>query len=107
MVRLADSMGLVLWEEIPVYWSIDWQNPDPLENAKWQMRETVARDHNRASVFFWSHSNETPPQESGRLEILNTVAAYTPTLDATRLITSPMDRTEPAGRETSPPTDPS
>src|SRR5205814_839891 len=54
MVRLADSMGLVLWEEIPVYWSIDWQNPDTLENAKWQMREIVARDHNRASVFFWS-----------------------------------------------------
>ncbi len=100
MVRLAEQMGLVLWEEVPVYWSIAWQNPDTLENAKSQMREVVGRDHNRASVFFWSLSNETPPQEPGRLEFLKALAAYTRQLDATRLITSAMDRTDPAGPDT-------
>jgi len=82
------------------YWSIDWQNPATLENAKSQMREVIARDHNRASVFFWSLSNETPPQEPGRTEFLRSLAAYTRTLDATRLLTSAMDRTDPAGPET-------
>ncbi len=100
MIRLADHMGLVVWEEVPVYWSIDWQNPNTLENAKSQMREVIARDHNRASVFFWSLSNETPPQESGRLDFLKALAAYTRQLDATRLITSAMDRTDPAGPDT-------
>jgi beta-glucuronidase len=30
MARVADEMGLMLWEEVPVYWTIAWQNPDTL-----------------------------------------------------------------------------
>ena len=60
MTRLADRMGLMVWSEIPVYWDIDWQNPATLQNAKNQLRDMIARDHNRASVIFWSLSNETP-----------------------------------------------
>ena len=26
MSRLADSLGILLWEEVPVYWTIDWTN---------------------------------------------------------------------------------
>lgn len=25
--RMADEMGMLLWEEIPVYWWIDFENP--------------------------------------------------------------------------------
>ena len=25
--RIADEEGLLLWEEIPVYWAIDFDNP--------------------------------------------------------------------------------
>ena len=28
MTRLADEMGLLVWSEIPVYWTISWENPE-------------------------------------------------------------------------------
>ncbi len=34
MARLADEMGIMVWEEIPVYWTIEWTNADTLANAK-------------------------------------------------------------------------
>ena len=64
MTRLADRMGLMVWSEIPVYWDIDWENPATLQNAENQLRDMIARDHNRASVVFWSLSNETPVKPS-------------------------------------------
>ncbi len=99
MVRLADKMGLMVWEEVPVYWNIAWQNPATLEDAKTQLQEIVARDRNRASILFWSLSNETP-LEPGRLEFLKALAAEARRLDSTRLITSAMNHTEPAGPDT-------
>ncbi|MFQ5699247.1 MAG: glycoside hydrolase family 2 protein [Myxococcota bacterium] len=50
MVRAADEMGLLCWCEIPVYWAIDWRNPETLECARVQLAEMIGRDHNRASV---------------------------------------------------------
>lgn len=34
MARLADEMGLLLWEEVPVYWDIAFDNPTTYEDAK-------------------------------------------------------------------------
>jgi len=97
MIRLADRMGLLVWEEVPVYWSIAWQNPATLENAKSQLREVIARDRNRAAVILWSLSNETPPNEAGRTEFLKSMLAEARQLDSTRLITSAMNRAGSAG----------
>ena len=94
LIRMADRKGLLVWTEIPVYWSIAWQNPATLETAEQQLREIVARDHNRAAVIFWSMSNETPTDEPGRLEFIKTLAAEARKLDSTRLITSAMNRGE-------------
>ena len=93
MIRQADKMGLLVWEEIPVYWTVDWKNPATLENAQEQLRDVVARDQNRASVIFWSISNETR-DEPGRLEFLKTLAEYARQLDGSRMITSAMNRTD-------------
>jgi beta-glucuronidase len=60
MARVADRTGVFLWSEIPVYWTIDWENPATLANAKRQLAEMVRRDRNRASVVIWSVGNETP-----------------------------------------------
>ncbi len=92
LIRMADKKGLLVWTEIPVYWSTAWQNPATLEVARQQLREIVARDHNRAAVIFWSMSNETPADEPGRLEFIKTLAADARQLDGTRLITSAMNR---------------
>lgn len=95
-IRLADRLGLMLWSEIPVYWEIDWKNPATLANAENQLHDMIARDHNRASVIFWSLSNETPV-DPARLEFLKRLAEDARQLDSTRLITSALNRTENVG----------
>jgi len=99
MVRLADRMGILVWSEVPVYWGLDWVNPATLENAEEQLRDNVARDHNRAAVILWSLSNETPV-DAPRTVFLKTLAGYTRKLDATRLLTSAMNHTVSAGPDT-------
>jgi beta-glucuronidase len=99
MLRLADKMGLLVWEEVPVYWDIAWQNPATLENAEAQLRDVIARDHDRASVILWSLSNETSPKPE-RTEFLKAMAEYARALDSTRLLTSAMNHTQPAGPNT-------
>ncbi|MGO9086593.1 MAG: glycoside hydrolase family 2 protein [Candidatus Sulfotelmatobacter sp.] len=92
-IRLADRMGLLVWSEIPVYWDIDWQNPATLANAEAQLRDMIARDHNRAAVILWSMSNETPVKPE-RLRFIRQLAEDARELDSTRLITSAMDRVD-------------
>jgi beta-glucuronidase len=92
-IRLADRMGLLVWSEIPVYWDIDWSNPATLANAEMQLRDEIARDHNRASVVLWSISNETPVKPE-RLTFLKQLALDGRELDSTRLITSAMNHVD-------------
>lgn len=35
--EIADALGLLLWEEIPVYWAIDFENPATLRDANNQL----------------------------------------------------------------------
>ena len=93
MVRLADQMGLLVWDEVPVYWEMDFQNPATLENAKAQLRDVITRDHNRAAVALWSLSNETPISPA-RNSFLKSMSEYARQLDDTRLITSASDKAE-------------
>lgn len=96
VTRLADRMGLMVWSEIPVYWDIDWENPATLQNAGNQLHDMIARDHNRASVVFWSLSNETPVKPA-RLTFLRQLADAARQQDSTRLITSAMNHVDETG----------
>lgn len=93
MTRLADRLGLLVWSEIPVYWETAWENPSTLENAEEQLRDMIARDHNRAAVAFWSVANETPV-EPARLTFLRTLVEEARRLDSTRLVTAAMNHIE-------------
>ncbi len=97
-IRLADRMGLLVWSEIPVYWDIDWSNPVTLANAQTQLRDMIARDHNRAAVVLWSLSNETPVKAE-RLTFLKQLAQDARELDSTRLITSALNHTDNTGAD--------
>jgi beta-glucuronidase len=104
-IRLADRIGLLVWSEIPVYWDIDWSNPATLANAEAQLRDMIARDHNRAAIALWSLSNETPVKPE-RITFLKQLAQEARELDSTRLITSAMnhvDKTSPELRTLSDP----
>ena len=91
MVRVADSMGILLWEENPVYWTIKWENPSTYENAQNQLTEVIQRDKNRASVIIWSMANETPVSEP-RLRFLKKLKEHTRSLDPTRLISAALEQ---------------
>ncbi len=89
MTRLADKLGLFVWSEIPVYWSIDWTNAHTFEIAQQQLHEMIRRDRNKASVILWSMSNETPVSDA-RTAFISKLAAEARQQDPTRLITSAM-----------------
>lgn len=90
MARLADEMGILLWEEIPVYWTIDYENPATLKNASQQLSDLIKRDNNRASVIIWSVAIETPVNPV-RTEFLKKLAATARSLDKTRLVTAALE----------------
>jgi len=90
MTRVADEMGLLLWSEIPVYWTIQWENPVTLAGAKTQLTEMITRDKNRASVILWSVANETPRGDA-RLKFIGALAEHVRGLDPTRLVTAALE----------------
>tara|TARA_R110002049_G_scaffold138450_2_gene298540 strand:- start:3695 stop:5515 length:1821 start_codon:yes stop_codon:yes gene_type:complete len=91
IVKLADKMGLMVWEEIPVYWTVDFTNEKSLANAKNQLSEAITRDKNRASIIIWSMANETPPSEP-RNTFLKALIAHTKNMDSTRLISAALEK---------------
>ncbi len=90
MTRLADEMGMLVWSEVPVYWTIAWENPETLRSAKQQVTEMISRDKNRSSVIFWSVANETPLSDP-RLKFLSSLANLAHELDSTRLVTAALE----------------
>ena len=92
MVREAERMGIMVWSEIPCYWTIDWKNDATYQNAQQQLTDMIARDHNRANVIIWSIANETPHSPE-RDQFLGRLAKHARTLDNTRLISMAMEVT--------------
>lgn len=90
MTRTADSIGLLVWSEIPVYWTIDFTSKAVLEKAKGQLDEMLTRDHNRASIIIWSVGNETPVSEARTL-FMKTLIATARTEDPTRLMSAALE----------------
>jgi len=91
MIREADRLGILVWSEIPVYWTIQWENAATLENARNQLGEMIARDKNRAAVVIWSVANETPLSDA-RLAFLKNLIAHARSLDSSRLMSAAMER---------------
>ncbi|MCU4162684.1 glycoside hydrolase family 2 protein [Carboxylicivirga caseinilyticus] len=98
MLRMADEMGILVWEENPVYWTIPFENHDTYLLAEKQLKEVMMRDKNRASVIIWSMANETPRSEV-RLEFLRNLAATARNLDNTRLISAALEKNRVEGKE--------
>ncbi|MCG2461613.1 beta galactosidase jelly roll domain-containing protein [Flavobacteriaceae bacterium F89] len=87
MVKIADSLGLMVWSEIPVYWALNFESDEVLKNAKTQLEEMISRDKNRASVVIWSVGNETPVSAT-RTEFMKELIFKSKELDDTRLVSA-------------------
>ncbi|MDA3859928.1 MAG: beta-glucuronidase, partial [Melioribacteraceae bacterium] len=91
MVRFADKMGILVWEENPVYWTIAWNYVETYNNAKNQLTVLINRDKNRASVIIWSMANETPTSEDRNIFLTN-LATVAREIDSTRLISAALEQ---------------
>ena len=89
-VREAERQGMLLWSEIPVYWTISWENEATYQNAERQLTDMIRRDHNRAAIIIWSIANETPHGDA-RDRFLSRLATHARSLDDTRLISMAME----------------
>ena len=87
MSKLADKMGMLLWEEIPVYWAIRFERDATYDDAENQLAELIYRDRNRASVIIWSVGNENADTDE-RLSFMSRLAKYAKILDSTRLVSA-------------------
>lgn len=87
MAQLADELGLLLWEEVPVYWAIRFEREDTYQDAENQLSELILRDYNRASVIIWSVGNENLDSDA-RLRFMGGLADRAHELDPTRLVSA-------------------
>lgn len=87
VARIADELGFLLWAEVPVYWAIDFANPETYADASNQLRELITRDRNRASVILWGVGNENADTDA-RLAFMAGLAEVARQMDPTRLVTA-------------------
>ncbi len=85
--RMADKLGIMLWEEIPVYWAIRFEREQTCLDAENQLLELILRDRNRASVIIWSVGNENADSDE-RLSFMSRLARSARKEDNTRLISA-------------------
>jgi len=86
-IKLAEKIGLMVWEEIPVYQGIDFTDPQMKMKTERMLEEMVNRDKNRCNVIIWSIANETSPS-AARDKSLIELAEKARSLDNSRLITA-------------------
>lgn len=87
MARLADREGILLWEEIPVYWAIRFTRKKTYADARNQLLELIERDWNRASVIIWSVGNENADSDE-RLAFMKNLADTAHAADENRLVSA-------------------
>ncbi|WP_308755597.1 glycoside hydrolase family 2 TIM barrel-domain containing protein [uncultured Bacteroides sp.] len=90
IVHLAEEMGIMLWEEIPLWQGIDFENDVTRTKAQRMYREMILRDRNRCALVFWGVANETAPSQA-RNAFLKSIVDLCRQMDSTRLVTAAFD----------------
>ena len=87
LLHAADEIGLLILEEIPVYWDLDYKSPELLEKARNMVSDMIARDFNHPSVILWSVGNEVPVEDPACDAFIRKLMKHARSLDATRIVT--------------------
>ena len=90
IVRLAEKMGILLWQEIPVWQAIDFTDQQTRQKAGKMLSDMIWRDRNRCAVGFWGVANETKTSQP-RNEFLSYLLDMGKSLDTSRLYTAAFD----------------
>lgn len=86
MIKEAEKMGLMVWNELPVYQHIQFADSSLPSKMELMLKEMIRRDKNRGGIIIWSLSNETYPSTANRDKALVDLTKKCRALDSSRLI---------------------
>ncbi|MFX1596355.1 MAG: glycoside hydrolase family 2 protein [Promethearchaeota archaeon] len=87
LINIADKIGILILEEIPVYQHCDFKNAFTYKTAESMLEELIKRDKNHPSVIWWSVGNEVPLHERKCVNFTKKLINFVRQLDDTRIIT--------------------
>ncbi|MFX1389342.1 MAG: glycoside hydrolase family 2 protein [Promethearchaeota archaeon] len=87
LVEIADRIGILLLEEIPVYQHCDFGNSQTYNTAANMLKELIKRDFNHPSVSWWSGGNEAPLHRRNCAKFIRNLMDLARNMDDTRIVT--------------------
>ncbi|HME55556.1 MAG TPA: glycoside hydrolase family 2 TIM barrel-domain containing protein [Candidatus Lokiarchaeia archaeon] len=84
LIETCDELGMLVGEEIPVYWNVEFRNPKTIRLAARMMRDLIHRDFNHPSVIWWSAGNEVPVSRRDCVQFMTTIMKLAKRLDPSR-----------------------
>ncbi|MFW9904594.1 MAG: glycoside hydrolase family 2 protein [Candidatus Thorarchaeota archaeon] len=83
--EICDEEGLLVLEEIPVYWGNDFSSKKVLKKAARMLTDMIRRDFNHPSIICWSTGNEIPILNKDCRQFMSALVKHSKTLDTSRL----------------------
>ena len=87
LLNLADKIGILILEEIPIWGKFDYKNPRTFILACKMIKEMIYRDFNHPSVIWWSVGNEIPIENPLVSKFIKNLMDWARKLDDTRIVT--------------------
>jgi beta-glucuronidase len=87
LIEIADKLGILILEEIPVYRDCSYKNRETFKLAARMMRELIMRDYNHPSVIWWSVGNEIPTHKRVCSQFIKNLMDFVRMFDSTRIVT--------------------
>ncbi|MEJ2279628.1 MAG: glycoside hydrolase family 2 TIM barrel-domain containing protein [Candidatus Lokiarchaeota archaeon] len=87
LLSIADKLGLLILEEIPVYFLCDFKNPKTFRLAAKMVKSLIERDFNHPSVIWWSVGNEIPIERPRAARFIKNLMKWVKRFDDSRIVT--------------------
>ncbi|MFW9819295.1 MAG: glycoside hydrolase family 2 protein [Candidatus Thorarchaeota archaeon] len=87
LIDIADKVGLLILEEIPVYQHCNFKNANTYNIAEKMLKELIQRDINHPSVIWWSVGNELPLHQRRAGKFTKKLMNFARRLDDSRIVT--------------------
>ncbi|MFX0038480.1 MAG: glycoside hydrolase family 2 protein [Promethearchaeota archaeon] len=87
LINIADKVGILILEEIPVYQHCNFKSIQTYKTAENMLKELINRDINHPSVIWWSVGNEVPLHQRSCAKFIKKLMNFAREMDNTRIVT--------------------